>query len=135
MKRSLDLYRDILLAVESSGTPWDHEGIIVDIQDGFNFRGSEVSVPDSLRETKPEILTRHAQLLIQAGLLEGDAGKDSKGVSPVVSIFGLTHEGHDFVENIRDNTVWKKVKEKAASMALEVVKATAKAVVKGTAGV
>jgi len=47
----------------------------------------------------------------------------------------LTHEGHDFVENIRDNTVWKKVKEKAASMALEVVKATAKAVVKGAAGV
>jgi hypothetical protein len=53
----------------------------------------------------------HVQLLLDAGLVEGEAFRDGEGrfIGAVVS--RITWAGHDFLQSIRDETVWAKAKK------------------------
>lgn len=94
MKRDMDLVRAILLAVEEG-----HGDI--DIQDGLP--GTEASAQE---------LEYHLNLAQQAGLLDV-AGVTLGGG---YHIQGLTWEGHDFLDTIRDPEVWKRTKEGATKV-------------------
>lgn len=113
MKRDMDLVRAILFAVEAAGE--DQTIKAGDIQlDGFS--SGQIS--------------RHVQLLEEAGFLQANISKQLGGVAARrFHIYGMTWSGHDFLDTIRDPSVWEKTKDKivshGGSFSLEIVKALA----------
>jgi hypothetical protein len=53
----------------------------------------------------------HVQLLIDARLVEGRVMKGQQGALSGAIVFRLTWAGHDFLQSVRDETVWKKAKK------------------------
>ena len=109
MKRDMDLVRDILLKVEEAE------------------RALPVGAFYDLRASK-DVVDYHLELLIAHGFLDGTL-HGSWG-SRVVGgeIDGLTWDGQDFLEAVRDERVWRAVKkavyEAVGSTTFDVVKAT-----------
>ena len=97
MKRDMDLCRQILIEVESWPTTLAPQDVEVE---GY---------------TKEQI-GYNAWLLAEEGLIEG---VESTGMGQSVHRYMprcLTYGGHDFLEHARDDTIWRKAKEKAASL-------------------
>ena len=109
MKRDWELVREILLRVED--LPKDRDLWVKD------FTGKD-----------PDMVIYHVHLLRQAGFLEGDRPREK------VMPGDLTWEGHEFIDTIRPEPVWRRVKayaaEKGLDLSLEVIKTTAVAVLK-----
>lgn len=72
----------------------------------------------------------HVQLLIDAGLVDGFVTTDSQGEIDGSVVRRLTWAGHDFLQSVRDDTLWKKAKEHVlkpgASWTFEILKEWAK---------
>jgi hypothetical protein len=72
----------------------------------------------------------HVYLLIDAGLVEGLVTKGAKGALTGAVVFRLTWAGHDFLQSVRDDTVWKKAKQhvlkEGASWTFDILKEWAK---------
>jgi hypothetical protein len=87
--------------------------------------------------TVPEI-AYHVQLLIDAGLVEGRALTDEVGTFNGSIVSRLTWAGHDFLDAMRDDTVWKKAKERVlkpgASWTFDILKEWLKAEAKSKLG-
>ena len=84
MKRDMDLVRQILLATERT-----------------EARYAKVSVPDY-----PEHLVNyHLDLLISAGIVNGKMHWMNRGRGVAV-VNGLTWEGHNYLDAIRDQSIW-----------------------------
>jgi hypothetical protein len=92
MKRDPELIRKILFEVEKC--PADKH------INGFEF--------DDYDE---HTVALHTELLIEAGLLDGEVTHFISGEPPSVIVRRLTWSGYDFVDAVRDDTVWKKVRE------------------------
>ena len=91
MKRDMDLIRNILLKVEGGDF---HGGVEGHNNDTTNY---------------------HKALLIDKGLIEGTPHYSNTGEKPpdipdLVMIKKITWEGHDFIDGIRTDTKWAKVK-------------------------
>lgn len=114
MKRDWDLVRKILLACEELG----------DTSSALEANGIEGS--------DAETVSYHMSLLIEAGLIKGHC---SQGMNDPMRCFAtsLTWEGHEFLDKVRSNNVWNKVKavarEKGISLSLDVIKIAAKAAI------
>ena len=93
MKRDMDLIRRLLLLVEEKKT-----GFSISNED----RDEEIRVME------------HMGLLFQEGLVEGSVIRGANALPARCSISqqGLTMEGHDFLDSIRDDKVWSNVKGK-----------------------
>lgn len=91
MKRDMELIRLLLLRAE-----------LIREQDEF---------PDLSGYTE-EQRDYHSALLIEAGLIDGFIRKDMYGFPVNVNTFRLTWAGHNFVDAMREDTVWNKVKQK-----------------------
>ena len=109
MKRDMDLARNILQQVEAKDP-------------GFS---ASWECPDNHTE---EEFYEHVKLLKDAGFLEADIQPTNLGT--VIAIpKRLTWEGHEFLDAIKNDTVWKKVKEivkeKGGSIPFEILKALA----------
>ena len=121
MKRDMDLVRGILLRIEELGPI----GVIRSLkQDGFSRQEIEY----------------HLRLLINGELVDGQATPLS-GYNYAIRINGLTWEGHDFLDAIRDDSIWSKMKEKAShagqdihKLPLEMVKSLAVSALKELPG-
>jgi hypothetical protein len=92
MKRDFDLIRKILTEVESQEAFRHFHG--------FEYEGYSVNT-----------VNEHIELLIEAGLIEGYVTRFADGETGHNSIRRLTWAGHDFLESMRDDTIWKRVKE------------------------
>lgn len=106
MKRDLDLVRTILKEIESRPAG--------DFARGLPIDGRVQAEVDE-----------HVRIMIDAGLLDGQPKTMTlHGYHPTV-IRGLSWHGHDFLDAARDDSIWKKVREKvvkaAGSMAFDVV--------------
>ena len=102
MRRDFDLIRQILLRVEA-----------VDTLDGK---------PDLKIEhfTDPDV-AHNLDLIVQAGLISGAEVKiaiDGSFITSQVGRWALTWPGHDFLDSIRDDSLWAKIKEKAKELGL-----------------
>jgi hypothetical protein len=53
----------------------------------------------------------HVELLNDAGLLEAQIVRESKGELSSVRVKRLTWLGHEYLDAMRDNTVWAKAKD------------------------
>ena len=109
MKRDMDLVRNILFAVEGSDEPLD--------TDFLDFG-----------EHTPEEVSYHVRMLTAHGLLDshddGDYGSPDR-----IIIDGLTWQGCDYLDAVRDARVWEKTKETVkkavGSTTMSVIKDTA----------
>jgi hypothetical protein len=118
VKRDMDLAREILLDIEK-----EHG------MDGTQY--ARFSLPDR----DPDEVGYTVDLLIHAGFVTGSLDRRPHGQLPMVS--GLTWEGHELLDNIRDPSVWEKTKEKAKpflSASLAVLAELAKAEMKRRLG-
>lgn len=108
MKRDMDLIRKMLLEIKG--------------QDGYT---GHLAIPGYSQET----LAGHVRLLFNAGLCEGKTMPISGSTIPIYTITGLTWAGHDFLDDIRNDSVWAGVKDKLSRFggdaSLEVVKSLA----------
>ncbi|MGW5959352.1 DUF2513 domain-containing protein [Methylorubrum thiocyanatum] len=94
MKRNMDLIRDFLLAIE----------------DGLESLQYKQQLPDKPYDGHEvwyhyELLKDHKLIKIRAELLGGQVIFD-----------GMTWEGHDFIDTVRDPKIWKKTKEAASNV-------------------
>lgn len=118
MKRDLDLIRKIMLAAEAMPTSWF----------------MDVEVPD----VPEDRLKYHKYLILQEGFAEGEE-ESPMGTSDLgASLHSITWAGHEFLDDIRDETIWGKVKARlgdtAPTASIAVVKALATMLVKERLG-
>jgi hypothetical protein len=90
MKRDMDIIRKIVLTLRDSDT------VISKVE----------GIPDN------EYLV-HAQLVIEAGLAEGNIAKSGHNLAIPghVRLVRLTWPGQDFADAIKDDNIWNKAKE------------------------
>ena len=86
MKRDMDLVREILFCVEK-----DEDLSILEKQYGTDK------------------VIGHVAIMQDAGLVDAMLERDVEGKLFLAVLFRLTWAGHEFLDNARDNAVWKKV--------------------------
>lgn len=92
MQRDLDLVRSILLRIEGA--------------DGTLRLGDFVS--DAYTDA---VVAYHLQLMENRGLIDASFARDWSGSVVTASIKGLTWEGADYLDAIRDDGLWRKTKD------------------------
>lgn len=110
MKRDLDLVRSILIYVEKAEDEVDAEDLVTD---SWPF----------------ETVAYHIRLMAHHGLVDlSDDTRDMNGETLSLTVSGLTWDGQDYLDAIRDPKVWAKVKktvkEAIGSTTFEVVRQT-----------
>ena len=112
MKRDWDVVRKILLKLEEIGNTTSR------------LESSEVNGYD------PELVSYHMQLLDEAGLIKARC-RQHRPLNCVA--LSMTWKGHEFLDQIRQDTVWNKVKgearEKGLDLSLDVIIALAKSII------
>ena len=113
MRRDLDLIRDIMLRLEEA--PREHIELIFE-------------------DTSPEVLDYHLELLMNSGMIRETSKSQTQDGVQILAPF-ITMQGHDFLDDVREDSIWVRAKEKAASAAgtasIQVVKHFATEIMKG----
>jgi hypothetical protein len=119
MKRDWELVREILIAVESID---NHRHVV-----------SEGDLP----AYDGQVVSDHIYLLQQAGLVTGTC-RSPLGSPRSCEARELTWAGHEFLDNVRSQTVWKKTRsllqEKGLDLTFDTIKAAAGAVASSILG-
>ena len=71
----------------------------------------EVENSSEAVEKHDKIGAYHISLILDAGLAEGVPALDGAGVPCAGAITRLTWDGHEFLDAMRDDSIWEKVKE------------------------
>jgi hypothetical protein len=108
MKRDLDLVRQLMLQIEALPP-------IPPVQ----YRMEDVEDP---------VLLKHLEMLIAAGLVNGKISQSHGARGDVITIAGLTWEGHEWVEMVRSQAIWNETKSvllERGALTYELTKAVA----------
>lgn len=108
MKRDFELIRKLLIFFEDKQSP------------------KHCEVPEIEGYDDKSTIKGHLVLLYEAGLLRCEPVKSSTSDRVIYVIpFDLTWEGHEFLDKVRDDTVWRKitgmVSSKSGSVAFSVI--------------
>lgn len=121
MKRDWELIRRIMFRAEE--TP----NRSLDSSDLVDAEHDERSVAD------------HVQQLKDAGLVEASVLRSAQDGPVAAQVDRLTWHGHEFLEAIRNDTVWSKTKDamrkRGGAVTLDIVQSVATAIAKGMWGV
>ena len=98
MKRDIDLLRLVLLQVEAVGDP--DEPLI----HSLGVQGMDQA-----------IVNEHVKLLIESGYLEGEIKYSTNNRILLTAIRGLTPKAYDLLDNIRNNELWQRIRERIAT--------------------
>lgn len=110
MQRDMDLIRKLLLQLETVEFRLGSFAIVAPEIEGYNVNQIDY----------------HLNLMFGAGFLNGS---DSNQLATGIAFRGLTWEGHEFLESIRDDEVWKKTKgglQSAGGFTIDLLKDLAK---------
>ncbi len=114
MERNWDLVRKILVKLEGLST----------LQSRLD--------PSDVEGYDKEFVSYHMHLMDQAGLIKA---KCTSGSSPSLHCvaLSLTWEGHEFLDKVRNDTIWNTVKgiarDKGLDLSFDVIKMAAKSVI------
>lgn len=112
MQRNWDVVRKILLKLEEIGDTTSH------LQS------------DQINGYDPELVSYHMRLLDEAGLIKAKCHQRNPLNCVALS---MTWRGHEFLDQIRQDTVWNKVKgsarEKGLDLSLDVIVSLAKSII------
>ena len=109
MKRDMDLVRKILLKIEEE-------------QNEFPLMNIEIDGYDMAT------VNYHCKLLYEAGLISGYKASTSMSGLDGFMVDSLTWEGNDFLDKIRDNSIWHKTKDAITKKGLPLIIDTIKTV-------
>ena len=117
MKRDMDLVRLILLEIEDKY----RSTAIYDLAiDGYDT----------------EMVAYHCKILYEAGLISDYKAQYADNEIYVFGVGSLTWDGNDFLEKIKDDSQWKKVKEtitkKGLPLVVDTIKSVANALISAT---
>ena len=117
MKRDMDLVRLILLEIEDKY----RSTAIYDLAiDGYDT----------------EMVAYHCKILYEAGLISDYKAQYADNEIYVFGVGSLAWDGDDFLEKIRDDSQWKKVKEtitkKGLPLVVDTIKSVANALISAT---
>jgi hypothetical protein len=108
MKRDMELIRALMLAIDS--------------KDGYEFWAEELEVSGDWDITE---IKYHLQLINDVGFISANIQYDNGDSSPHILIDRMSWNGHEFLDNTRNESVWKEtvkvVKEKGGSMAIGIL--------------
>lgn len=95
MKRDMDLVRKLLIHFE----------------DYNSFAAEEKTVIEGYSE---DLISYHLILMAQAGLIVFEPVRSSTNPERFINVypFGLSWTGHEFLDQVRDDTIWNKAKQK-----------------------
>ena len=117
MKRDMDLVRLILLEIEDKYSSTAIYDLAVD---GYDT----------------EMVAYHCKILYEAGLISDYKAQYADNEIYVFGVGSLTWDGNDFLEKIRDDSQWKKVKEtitkKGLPLVVDTIKSVANALISAT---
>lgn len=117
MKRDMDLVRQLLIATENAAGPFDAASLALG--------------PDA---PSAEEIVYHVRLLEAHGLVDAAVRRDITG-GYSCTVHGLTWDGCDYLDAVRDGRVWERTKrvvsETVGSTTMDVIKEAAKAVATG----
>ena len=138
MKRDMDLVRGILLAIEEKEVVGgcDFREVIEWLKDNKYITSSD--------EDRDKVLA-HCGILVDGGLAEQcydplmpDASRQDKWFFFDDSRIRLCWEGHEFLDNVRQDKLWEQAKDKidsaGGSLSFEVVKALVTELAKSAVG-
>jgi len=114
MERNWELVRKILLALEAKQST----------RESLN--------PEEIEGFDSEVVSYHILILDEAGLVEANC---SQAFTAPLNCFGerLTWEGHEFLDEIRSDTVWKNtkslLKDKGIALSFEAIGMAVKTVI------
>lgn len=119
MKRNLELVRAILLAMEAAPHGFAPE-------------------PFTVTGYDQETIGHHVWLMAQGGLLTAADVTAQQDASPTALPGAITWDGHEFLDAVRNDTVWRKlkaqVKDKGLTVPFSVVQALALKIIEKLAG-
>lgn len=104
MKRDLDLIRQIMLALEEK------------MEYGKNFQSAQLIEVMQDKTLSAEKLAYHIGLLVESDFIRAKEYKYLSGEPTDYLINTITSQGQDFVDTIRQDTTWNKIKEKASKI-------------------
>lgn len=117
MKRDMELCRKILFAIE---------------EQYVDTALHNLQIPKYTMEQ----VAYHCKILKEAGLITNYKALFASNHIVGFGVGSLTWEGHDFLDKIREDTIWNKtkglIKNKALPMTLDVIKEIATAVISET---
>ena len=121
MKRDMGLVREILIYIEKQPP-------------GKTITQIEI---ESSCSDLPTVI-EHLSIMIEAGLLDGEVfGDDTQGWRFMIQ--KITWEGHDFLNAVKNDNVWKKlliiIKEHATDLTLDIIKELGKLYLKQELGI
>jgi len=97
MKRNMDLIRDIMIYLEENLTP------------GKPIQSTEIPLYNKENDDEYQVLSEHIKLLLDEGLVEANQ-MPIKGFV-IYDIQRITSHGYDFLDALRDETIWSKTKD------------------------
>ena len=101
MKRDLDLIRQIMLTLEEK------------MEYGKNFKSAQLIEVMQDKTLSAEKLAYHIGLLVESDFIRAKEHK-YYGAEPTDYLMNtITSQGQDFIDTIRQDTTWNKIKEKA----------------------
>ena len=104
MKRDLDLIRQIMLTLEEK------------MEYGKNFQSAQLIEVIQDKTLSAEKLAYHIGLLVESDLIRAKEYKYQSGEPTDYLIITITSQGQDFIDTIRQDTTWNKIKEKASNI-------------------
>lgn len=96
MKRDMDLVRLMLLRTEAIGID----------EEAANRHHVECEKYDA------RVRAHHIAIMIEAGLVTGFTSNDARGTLDKGVITRLTWQGHEFLDAARNDTTWRKARDK-----------------------
>lgn len=116
MKRDLDYLREILLIIEEA-----EPNVTISNEDFF------ISTADKDQNTYLDaIASHHISMLLEEGFieLEGDPLYFGSTSYPTYYIHRITSAGYDYLDSVRDPSIWSEIKSKLGAMAQSVTLST-----------
>ncbi len=108
MKRDMELIRELLMAIEA-------------VKKNTSFPASELNLKSAWAT---EDVFYNLQLMADAGFIDAQPVKSFQGIHNVL-IKRMTYEGHEFLDNARNESIWKEttglVQQKGGSVAIGVI--------------
>lgn len=109
MKRDMDLVREILLEIEKLYVSTAIYNLKID---GYNT----------------ETIAYHCKILHEAGLISNYKAQYADNTIYSFGVGSLTWEGNDYLDKVRDNSIWRKTKDVITKKGLPLVFDTIKTI-------
>ncbi len=104
MKRDLDLIRQIMLTLEEK------------MEYGKNFKSAQLIEVMQDKTLSAEKLAYHIGLLVESDFIKAKEQKYYGDEPTDYLINTITSQGQDFIDTIRQDTTWNKIKDKSSNI-------------------